>query len=500
MRDKQSLSLKRVMVACMTAICFSGAMVPMVTGTAYAQDEANEGRQFSSKSGEKVLEAQNMMTANDYSGALVKLNEVLAIEGLNPYERSIVYQMRGSVNYELNQFTQAIDSFEKAIAAGGLNQKEKDQLRLNIAQLLIGNGQYARGAQMLEDFANRGGNLEPKHIEYLTQAWVQAENYTKALPWAQRWFNNANPKERKHYDLLNFLYSNLQMPAKQADIVKEMIGRWPDDKSLWGNWASLLSSGGRVEEAFEVNKMLYLGGFMTTSDDLLRVIQYYAFYDMPYQAAEILEREMNAGRIPESTERLNQLSDYFRQAREYERAIPILEKAAKQSNKAKPYADLGEALYNGGKCEQAEVAFTEAINRGYDAGKAWSQLGSCRYEDAQKEDRISCDGTTAAQRKNHIKNQKRNRAIEAFNKVPSTSREARNAKKWVSFIRAEAQAVEDRCDFIDSLAEELCFIKIKQAYDAQVFTATFELDEECNDYKAKYDRLYRPKVVVEAVE
>ncbi len=487
-------SMKTWLCMGVAAVLSVGTLSLVAPTTAMAQDAPTEGRQFGAKAGEKVLEAQNMMTANNFSGALAKLNESLAIPELNAYERSTIYQMQGASYYELNQYGQAISAFENAINAGGLLPNEQDNLRVNIAQLLIGNGQYAQGAQMLENWINRGGQAKPTHVEMLTQAWVQSENYSKALPWAEKWFQQANPRERKHYDLLNFMYNNLKMPGRQADIVKDMLGRWPEDKQLWDNWASLLANGGREAEAFEVNKMLYLGGALSSEQDLLKIVQYYSFYDMPFQAAEILEKEMNAGRISQSPDRLVQLSDLFRQAREYKRAIPILERAASQSGKAKLYADLGEALYNEGNCAKAEDAFTQAINKGFDRGKSWMLIATCRYEDAQKEDRAVCKNTTAEQRANSVKNQKRNRAIEAFNNVPSSSKEGRNAKKWISFIQAEAKAVEDRCEFEASVEEELCIIKIRQAYDAQVFTNTFELDEECQPYKAKFDRLYRQKI------
>jgi len=205
-------------------------------------------------------------------------------------------------------------------------------LRVNIAQLLIANGQYADGAQRLENYLNRGGQQKPQYVEMLTQAWVQSDNYSRALPWAEKWFNNANPKERKHFDLLNFLYNNLGQPGRQADIVKQMLNRWPEDKTLWDAWASMLANGGREQEAFEVNKMLYLGGALSNEDDLLKTVQYYSFYDMPFQAANILEQEMNSGRIRQTPDKLVQLSDLFRQAREYKRAIPILEKAARSTS------------------------------------------------------------------------------------------------------------------------------------------------------------------------
>ncbi len=488
-------SIKKLLLSATWSVLAIGATQLALVPMASAQDEQPaEGRQFGAKAGAVVNEALQFMNDNQYSPALNKLNEAAAISDLNAYERSTIYQMMGAAQYELNQYGQAIQSFQRAIDAGGLLPKEADSLRVNIAQLMIANGQYAEGAQALENWINRGGQPKTSHIEMLTQAWVQAENYRKALPWAEKWFQQASPKERKHFDLLNFLYNNLGMPDRQADIVKEMINRWPEDNQLWQNWASLLANGGREKEAFEVNKMLYLGGALTKEDELLKIVQYYSFYDMPYQAAEILEKEMNANRISRNTERLVQLSDLYRQAREYNRAIPILEQAANQSGKAKLYADLGEALYNDGNCGKSEEAFTSAINKGYDKGKSWMLIATCRYEEAQKEERAVCKGTTPEQRAASVKNQKRNRAIEAFENVPASSREGRNAKKWISFIRAERQAVEDRCIFEANVEKELCIIKIRQAYDAQVFTGKFELEEKCQSYKPEFDKLYRQKV------
>ena len=216
---------------------------------------------------------------------------------------------------------------------------------------------------------------------------------------------------------------------------------------------------------------------------------------MTIQAANILEQEMNSGRIRQTPDKLVQLSDLFRQAREYKRAIPILENAASQSGQNKLYADLGEALYNEGQCERAETAFKEAINRGFDAGKAWMLIGTCRYESSQKEERPVCKTTTKESRKTIPRALKRDSAVQAFNNVPSASREGRNAKKWVSFIRAEGQAVEDRCQFEIDTERELCFIKIKQAYDAEIFTGGFKLeDTACSKFKEKYDSIFRVKV------
>lgn len=469
------------------ALAFGAVSVSGVTQSAYAQ----EGRQFSAKAGEVVNEALQFINSGQHSAALSKLTEASRLPELNAYERSTIYQMEGASYYELNQNTQAISSFQNAINAGGLLPNEVDGLKVNIAQLQIATGQYAVGAQSLENYLNAGGQRKPQYVEMLMQAWVQSDNYSRALPWAEQWFNSANPKERKHFDLMNFLYNNLGQQGKQADIVKEMIGRWPEDKTLWDAWASMLANGGREQEAFEVSKMLYLGGALREESDLMKVVQYYSFYDMPYQAAQILEKEMNAGRISRDSDKMVQLSSLFRQAREYKRAIPVLESAASSSGQAKLYADLGEALYNEGQCQKAETAFREAINRGYDAGKSWMLIATCRYEETQNLDRINCEMTDAQKAQAPI-TLARSSAVEAFQQVPGSSREGRNATKWVSFIKAEEEAVERRCEFERSVEAELCFQQIKQGYDAIVFTGEFKVDDpNCLNYKDEYDTKFR---------
>ena len=500
-------SISRGMRTFMLPLILCGGMYALNVDDAYAQrsardrsnnnqeaEEPKEGRQFSAKAGAIVNEALTFMNEDQYSAALTSLNKALALPELNAYEKATIHQMRGSGYYELDRYSQAIQAFEAAISSGGLLPNESSNLRVNIAQLLIANGQPARGAQMLEDWNRAGGVLTPKHVEYLWQAWSQAENYRKALPWAEKWFNAARPKERKHYDLLNFMYSNLNMPAKQADIAKQMINLWPQEKQLWNAWKSLLAIGGREKESFEVTKMLYLGGALDTQQEFETVVQYYGYYDMPYQAAKILARELNAGNIGESPEKLVQLSNLYRQAREYKLAIPALEKAASMGSKAKLYADLGEALYKENQCGKAETAFQNAMRLGYDQGKSWMLIASCRYDDAATETRPKCP-YTAANEKTLPWSTKRTSAAAAFDNVPSSSREARNARKWMGFIAGEKSNLKRRCIFEANIEWQNCRDDIRRAYKSEFLDGKFTLnDEKCESYIPRFDKEFRKGV------
>jgi len=62
--------------------------------------------------------------------------------------------------------------------------------------------------------------------------WSRAEYNDRALPWAEKWVENADPIERKHYDLLYFIYRELEMRNECAKLIARMHARWPDDEQI----------------------------------------------------------------------------------------------------------------------------------------------------------------------------------------------------------------------------------------------------------------------------
>ncbi len=467
------------------------ACLSFTASPAIAKQASSESRQFSARTGEKVLEAQNHIMAEEYAAALAKLAMALNLPDLSPYERAMIYQMQGASHYQLGQLDFAITAFERAVASGGLNAAETSDMRPKIAQIMIAAGRHAQGAEALERHLNVVREDYDKYAKLLMQAWIEAEDHSRALPWAKKWFAAASPKERRHYDLMNFLYNKLGQSAQQADIVKQMINRWPSDPDLWTAWASLFAAAGQDEDAFAVTKLLYLGGALTGEGEILKVIQYYSYYDMPYQAAQILEKELNAGRVSRDTDELVQLATLFRQAREYGRAIPVLEAATQSGGTGELYAQLGEALYNEGLCGRAETTFKKAIDRGYEAGKAWTLIATCRYEDVQKQEKLTCE-MSESEKAAAPKTKARESAISAFEKVPAGSKQAASAKKWISFVKAERQTFDKRCEFEDRVRREECFKDIRRAYQGQFVDGVFKLgSSKCMAYTAAYDLEYR---------
>ena len=187
-------------------------------GTVSAQDPAY---QFSKRAGTAINQALVLAQKDEYQKAIDVLQVELAGNDLSPAEFGTIYQMMGQYNYELDNVPLAILAFQNAVSSGGVKSSEAENLQLVVAQLMIGNGNFREGGEQLERLIETHEAPKLQYIELLVNALVQAEDYPRAVPWAETWFEKAEPKSKRHYDLLTFLYSELGMTEAKQKISKE---------------------------------------------------------------------------------------------------------------------------------------------------------------------------------------------------------------------------------------------------------------------------------------
>lgn len=365
-KTRMNVMVRKFATALIAVCAMFAVSVPAEAQRQKKDEEKVEGRALSAKVGEGILAAQEFLQAEppQFSSAMAELNKVLARDGLSPYEKAVSYQMRGQAKYGLLNVRGTINDWQAAINTGALIQAEIDGLLPNIGQLWISEEQYVKGATILENWLNNGGKANERIHMMVASAWAQADRLRKALPHAQAGFRMANPKQKKHFDILNFLYNSLKMYGKQAALLEQQVSIWPDDKQTWRSIASLKAQANKSREAFEINKIMYLNGMLTTETELVALAQYYSYYEVPYRGARILEREMNAGRVSKSQKNLEKLSNMWRQAREYDKAIPVLTMAAEASPSGRLFEQLGEAYFAEARHAEAETAFRKALAKG----------------------------------------------------------------------------------------------------------------------------------------
>lgn len=466
-------------------LALAAAMTTVVLADADAQrrnrdqEEENDGadRTFTARVGEIVLEAQEQQSNDQFTASIETLNRALAISDINPYERSICLQLRGRAYYETERTSQAIQDWQGAIATGAMLPEEIVNLRINIGQLLIANGQYNEGIRSLEQAVEMGGEsaVNVGVARMLAQAYGQAERYREGLRWAERFWElrPASERTRGDYSLMLFYYQQLDDVPNQFRIIEGMVARWPTEKNNWRSYASLLAQTGREEDAFEANKIMYINGMLTESREIVAVAQYYSYYEYPYRGAVILERELNAGAVERTRDNLQLLSNMWRQAREWERAIPVLRQLAQMTGDGDDYLKLAEALYQRRELAEAEDAFQEALNRGGidRPGTAWTLLGNVRQELGRTDS-----------------------ALAAFREGARYPYSRSTANGWITFITNQRAAAADRVRIRERVRLDECRFAIEDLRETATLLGdvdengriVIDVPNNCNDLYNRY--------------
>ncbi|OLF72334.1 hypothetical protein AWH62_10900 [Maricaulis sp. W15] len=427
--------------------------------TALAQDDDRPAGVLSPGVGSRLLELIELEGQEAWSEAVAGYTALIDGRALSAYERAVLLRQRGRARYELDDMSGAISDWRTVISLAVLPDEEVNALRINTGQLLMVDGQYRAGINQIEAALARGVTLNADLAMRLAQAYAQDEDHDGGLPHARNYYRLTEAEGadgRQHFSVLLYYFQQLGLVTEQLSLMEEMVARWPAEKANWTSYASLLAQTRRESDAFEVNRIMYLGGMLTSSEELVRLAQYYSYYDYPYGGAVMLERELNAGRVEASVRNMQLLANLWRHAREWERALPVLERVATTSGIGRDYEAYGEALYRAARFSDAEAMFVQAINRGglVRPGDTWTYVGNARMEQ---------DDLTGATR--------------AFRRALEWEYSRAAAQGWLEFIasKREILAAGERLERLTTI--ETCEIAIERAR-RQVVVSEDEYDSE----------------------
>lgn len=449
MRKTQAFA--SIVASCFVAL--AGLAGAGVIAPAFAQDEDEDKTDRPARRAEtldpsvaKVLgEVFELTQTDQFQPALQKLNQLIAERGdkMKAYDKSITYQMRGSIKVSLEDYRGALQDFQTALNAGGLPAVQNDQLRYYIAQLYFQLEDYQSAISGLQQWIKAaqaaGTKVDCSAYYLLAAAYTQITppNYRAALPPGEQSVACLTEPKKANYDLLNLLYSELNESTKRTSLLERMINFWPHERSYWTQLSGLYSQLGKDADAFAVLEVAYRAGLLKSEAEILTLVQYFSFYENPYRGAKLMEREMGTGTIKRNVKNLTLLSQLWSQAREHKRAIPVLQEASKLSDKGELSYRLGQVLLADEQYAKSEKALRAALKKGgmtpTQTGDTWLLLGTAVFSQAGPEDRDT-----------------RRRAREAFVKAQNYSNTAKQARDWVRYID-EVTKVEYSQDYLECL-------------------------------------------------
>ena len=314
---------------------------------------------------QQAAEARDFATAERLLAALQ--GEFSGKRALNSYELANVHNFYAYIYYSQQKYPEAIRAYEKVLAQPGLPQAMEAGTRYSLAQLYVATEDWKRAAAMLESWFRIAEAPAPDAWMLLAQTNYQIRQYDRALGNIDKGMAEARrrgqaPKENWYLLQRMICYEKGDL-RRTASVLEVLARQWPK-KDYFVQLAAIhgeLKDEPRQLAAMEV---AYLAGWLSDERELVNMAYLYLGSEMPWKAARVLQKSLEAGQIEASARNLELLGIALRQARENRAAIVYLERAAALAGDGEMWARLANLQLDEDASEQAVDAARKALAMG----------------------------------------------------------------------------------------------------------------------------------------
>jgi tetratricopeptide (TPR) repeat protein len=379
---------------------------------------------MSQKVFEKLTEVQELMESKNYAAGHTALREVLQEKNLSPYETAQVYNLTGYAYYLEEKYPQAIQAYEQVLQQPELPEGLQQSTLKTMAQLQFTIEKYDEALETVRRLMAIVPEPSADVYMLLGQALFQKEDYRGALEPINTAIGMFREQGRTPAEnwllLLRVCYYELNDFPNMIEVLKELILYYPKDTYLL-TLAGVYSELGDTKKQLALVEALYEQGVLDNPTHIVNLANLYLLHETPYKAAVVLEREMGRDIVPSDVRNLRLLSQAWYTAREDEKAIPPLRRAAELSRDGELYVRLAQSHINLEEWDKA----AEAIETGL-------RLGGIDREDTAN---ILLGMALFNQKKLSL-------ARNAFEKAVSDRRSRRTAQQWIAYVDSELRRAE----------------------------------------------------------
>lgn len=400
-----------------------------VSGSVFAQEsEERETKQtvaMSQQVYEGLTAAQELIEAKQYGEGQSVIQELLARgDKLSPYEMAQIWNLTAYSYYLQENYAEAIRAYERVMQQPELPEalvlstlKTKAQLQFTIED-------YQGALNTVDELMSKV--TEPSADIYMLkgQAYFQLGDYDAALVPIKTAVDmnraQGNTPKENWLLLLRVIYYEKRDYENMITVLEELIQYYPKDTYL----LTLAGAHSELEDTMKqlvIVEALYEAGYLKTANHIVNLANLYLLHETPYKAAVLLDREMDAGIVEENERNLRLLSQAWYTAREDEKSIPPLARAAQLTGDGELYVRLAQSHLNLENWDEA----AQAVRRGLQAGgvkrndTANIMLGMALFNQDKFEE-----------------------ARSAFQSASRDDRSRRAAQQWINYVESEIRRAE----------------------------------------------------------
>lgn len=185
---------------------------------------------------DSIMEAQALVDAGDFEGALTVLEPLSLRTGLSGYEKANVLNYIGFVHYNMGDIPTTIRVYEDMLAIPQLDNALGKQTTYTLAQLYTTQEHYDIALTKLREWRWMETDPSPESFVLGAQILFNLERYADMVPDLRAAINlserQGQPTKEDWWKLLQVAQEKLGRYADLADTHEQMIRRWPTEKNF----------------------------------------------------------------------------------------------------------------------------------------------------------------------------------------------------------------------------------------------------------------------------
>ena len=407
------------MICRRVGLMMAALLIPaLLAGKAEAASDS-----VSTKTYNKLTEAQEFITASDFDQAMSVLSELKKDVKENSIDEALTYQMLGYVEMSRDNYTKAIGFFMQTLAYEDLPEKMRYNVGYMVAQLYAAEGDYDKALQFAREWFTTLEAPTPDQYVFMANIFAQTKNYAEAAPYAAKAIEMTDTPKESWFQLLIACYFELKQYSNSEKYLKQAISLWTSRVSYWEQLASVYLIQNKGENALATLQLAWKGGWLEKDSSMQNMIQLAINRNIPEHAARLIIEAMEKEILAEDEKYVGVLANAWLAAKEYEKAIASFKRLADITDEAKPLEKAANIYIQRGEWSMAENTLRTALKKSSDKpGNLWYSLGIAL-----------------------VQQEKFTEGMDALRKAKAYDYSSRKASQWISYaegLKRQKQWVE----------------------------------------------------------
>ena len=338
------------------------------------------GKPMTDRAQKQVLAAIEAMEGEKLDEAL-KILDRIPKHGLGPFGLGLTFQMRAGIAASRDDLEGAARFMTESVASGGFCGERLESARLQLGQILTALERWELAIEQLELVIASSPKPNGEAYYRIGLALYQADRVKEALVAAEKAVEIGGEEAREPWRVLLLqIHWDREEFEKCIPILRRIVIENPS-RDYWLRLGYALFELDRQGEALVAMQVADRAGFLEDENDQLRLVQMEFAEEIPLRAAKRLEQAIEKGLVKPDQKTLEFLSNTWLAARDRERSIEPLERAAAMSPDGRNWLRVAQIRAQLDDWKEVSRTVTNAIDKGSleDPGLAYLLLGMAHF-------------------------------------------------------------------------------------------------------------------------